>query len=282
MCKAGTGRELRPDPERAIAEPNTLLRVEVGSTVHGVSVDGLDDRDEMGVCCEPPHYLLGFGRFEQWVYRDAVERYWLEHGQGPGDAPKSGPGDLDLTVYSLRKWCGMAMSGNPSAILLLHSPIRPLETPLGTSLRELAPAFASKRIGRAYMHYLRTQRERLTGERGQRDVNRPELVEKYGFDTKFAYHVLRLGYQGLEYLFTGALVLPIAEPVRSHLLDVRHGKLSLLDVLTESKALEEQLQQAIQDSPLPDDPATELIDEFVVDAYRTWWGWQPEQPVRRS
>lgn len=42
------------NPEhRALAEPNTILRCVVGSTVHGLSVKEHDDRDEMGICVEP-------------------------------------------------------------------------------------------------------------------------------------------------------------------------------------------------------------------------------------
>jgi hypothetical protein len=49
---------------RRIAEDGLILRTTVGSVVHGLSNPGTDDRDEMGVCIEPPEYLLGFQRFE--------------------------------------------------------------------------------------------------------------------------------------------------------------------------------------------------------------------------
>ena len=58
---------------RAVAEPNTVLLGLVGSTVHGVTVDSADDRDEMGICIEPPEYVAGLRRFEQWVYRTQPE-----------------------------------------------------------------------------------------------------------------------------------------------------------------------------------------------------------------
>jgi hypothetical protein len=39
---------------RETAERATILRGLVGSTVHGLNVnDGIEDRDEMGVCVEP-------------------------------------------------------------------------------------------------------------------------------------------------------------------------------------------------------------------------------------
>jgi hypothetical protein len=74
---------------RLIAEPNTILRGLVGSTVHGLVLSGTDDRDEMGVCVEPRRYVVGFGKFEQWVYRSAAER------EGNAGA-RSQAGDLDL------------------------------------------------------------------------------------------------------------------------------------------------------------------------------------------
>jgi len=48
----------------------------------------------------------------------------------------------------------------------------------------------------------------------------------YGFDTKYAMHMLRLGFQGVELLTTGRLSLPMREPERSYLLDVRRGRLA--------------------------------------------------------
>jgi len=46
----GSLHSLEPDAERArsIAEQGMILRALVGSTVHGISNPGTDDRDEMG------------------------------------------------------------------------------------------------------------------------------------------------------------------------------------------------------------------------------------------
>ncbi len=55
--------------EAEIAEQGTILRVLVGSGVHGTAIDGQDDRDEMGICIEPPDHVIGLLRFEQYVVR---------------------------------------------------------------------------------------------------------------------------------------------------------------------------------------------------------------------
>jgi hypothetical protein len=37
-----------------------ILRVQVGSGVHGTAIAGQDDRDELGVCLEPPQFVPGW------------------------------------------------------------------------------------------------------------------------------------------------------------------------------------------------------------------------------
>ena len=78
-----------------------------------------------------------------------------------------------------------------------------VETELGRRAARARPAILSRRAGRGYLGYLHGQKERLLGARGQKRVNRPELVEAHGYDTKYAMHAARLGYQGLELLETG-------------------------------------------------------------------------------
>jgi hypothetical protein len=259
---ADENRENVDDAERrAVAEPNTILLGLVGSTVHGVTVDAADDRDEMGICIEPPEYVAGLRVFNQWVYRTQPE------------GARSGPGDIDRTVYSLRKWCRLALAGNPTVMLLLHVPddqCSVLEEP-GRELRANKHWFASRRAGRAYLGYMQRQRDRMTGERGQMRVNRPELIARYGFDTKYAGHVLRLGYQGIEFLESGRLTLPMRGPERTRVLDVRNGRVSFEDVLAEADDLQRRLESRLEDSPLPERPDYDGVNGFLAYTYRAWW-----------
>jgi hypothetical protein len=67
-----------------------------------------------------------------------------------------------------------------------------VKTDLGDEQRTLRPALLSRRTGRGYLGHLRGQKERLLGTRGQKRVNRPELVEAHGFDTKYTMHAAPL------------------------------------------------------------------------------------------
>ena len=246
-----------------LATRTEVLRCLVGSTVHGLAVEGQDDRDEMGVCIEPPEYVIGLRHFEQHVFRTQPE------------GVRSGPGDIDRTIYSLRKYCRLAANGNPTVLLLLFSPEVIVDVPpVGRMLRDLAPAFASRRAGQAFLGYLRAQRQRLTGERGGRHgTPRPDMVSRYGYDVKYAMHMLRLGHQGREYLATGRVSLPIPEPVRAHLRAVRAGDVTYDDVLVEAGELERELQDLLDHSPLPEEPDRAAIDRFLIAAYVTGWNW---------
>ena len=258
--------------QHAIVGSSTILRGTVGSTLHGLHHGGQDDRDEMAIFLEPATFLIGLRVARSGRSWRAFEHY-IERTQPEG--ARSGPGDLDLVAYTLRKWLRLALSGNPTVLLLLFSPPESLLvcTDRGAALRELAPAIVSRQAGPRYLGYLRAQKERLLGERGQRRVNRPELIAAHGFDTKYAMHVVRLGYQGVELLTTGRLTLPIPEPARSRIMAIRRGEWREEDVVAEVEAVERRLVEANAQSPLPEEPDYERVNEFVVAAYREAWGW---------
>jgi hypothetical protein len=186
---------------------------------------------------------------------------------------RSQPGDLDLTVYSARKWASLALKGNPSVLLPLFVPEEKCSVldSIGRAFRERAWAFASKRAGAAFLGYMTQQRQRLMGERGQMNVKRPELVEKYGFDTKYAAHIMRLGYQGVEYLTTGRLTLPMPDFSREYILALRKGEIEFNDALTHAGELELELRDAISGSPLPKEPEYETVNTLLFESYMWWW-----------
>ena len=128
-------------------------------------------------------------------------------------------------------------------------------------------------IGRGYLGYLRGQKERLLGTRGQKRVNRPELVDAHGFDTKYAMHALRLGYQGVELLQTRRVTLPMPELDRSRVMAVRRGERSFGEVVEEIGEVEQRLEAALEQTAFPDSPDDDAVNAFLVDAYRQAWGW---------
>jgi uncharacterized protein len=258
--------------EREIALDNEILRGVVGSTSHGTAIEGQDDRDEMGVFVEPPENVCGLTPCDHYIYRDQPE------------GVRSQPGDLDLTMYSLRKFCRLAGQGNPSVMLLLWLPSHISKTQVGAELVTMREAFVSKEAGKRFLGYLVAQKMKLKGERTH-TVNRPELVSKYGYDTKFAMHALRLGFEGIELMTHRQLTLPVAEPNLTTLRAVRSGRIDFAESLRLIENAEERLHGLVETCTWVAD--IEGINRFMVQAHIEHWrsrgllssGWNASSPV---
>jgi uncharacterized protein len=241
---------------RQVALKNEILRGVVGSTAHGTAIEGQDDRDEMGIFIEPSEYVCGLTPCEHYIYRDKP------------DGVRSEPGDLDLTLYSLRKFCRLAAQGNPSVVILLWLPSHITKASLGAELIGIRQSFASRNSGARFLGYLVAQKQKMKGERAH-TVNRPELVARYGYDTKFAMHALRLGYEGIELLTHRQLTLPVAEPNLSTLRAVRTGQVTEAEALALIEDAEVRLRKLVESCTWDTD--TSAIDQFLVHAHQTHW-----------
>jgi uncharacterized protein len=254
--------------DRNLALSGEILRTVVGSGVHGIAIEGTDDHDEMGVFIEPPTHVMGMHKSaEHYVFRTQPE------------GARSGPGDLDLIIYSLRKYLRLAAKGNPTALLPLYAPTDSVVVlrPLGEELRALAPSVLSQRAVHRFLGYMNSQCERLLG-RGRPGglPNRPELVARFGYDVKYASHALRLAYQGLEIVRDGRLTLPMPEPEREQVVRVKRGEVSTIeDVLRQIGDVAAQIKDILDvgHTPLPAEPDLVTISQWSTDAHRRAWGW---------
>ena len=248
-----------------IAQSGLILLSEIGSTMHGVSSDDTgDDIDLMGICVEPPAQSLGLDGFEQYEYRDREVN------------ERSQEGDTDLVVYGFRKWVGLAAAGNPTVIMLLFSDLdRHVKqvNGFGLLLRKQFPHFLSRQAGHRFLGYLDGQLKRyLDPDRvDSKHATRPELVEKYGWDTKTGYHALRLAIQGKQLMDTAHIDLPMRDEDREFLLAVRHGQHSREWVIEETYRRVDLLKTAIAQSPLPERSDRAEISAWMANFQRAWW-----------
>jgi hypothetical protein len=123
---------------------------------------------------------------------------------------------------------------------------------------------------------MQSQGLRLLGLRGtgghrQRGGARPDLVRDHGFDTKFAMHCARLGFQGIELLTTGKLALPMeGEPAR-WLLAVRKGEVGFDEWWSRALELDAELGRLESDDSIPPGPDRPSIDAWVIAAHLRHW-----------
>lgn len=256
---------LRKSPDQWVAEDGLMYRTLVGSTVHGTAISGQDDRDEMGVCVEPPTRVIGHREFKHYTFRTQPEGVC------------SGPGDLDLVVYGLRRYVGLAVAGNATVLMPMFVPEKDVlySNEFGQELRAKRSMFLSKQAGKKFRGYLHSQREGLMGLRsgGTRNQGRADIRAKYGFDTKFAMHMVRIGLQGLELVKTGTISCPVREPDLKWLQELRRGERTKEEALERAGKLERQITAAEEHSPLPDYPDMGEIDRWVISVHRRFWKW---------
>jgi predicted nucleotidyltransferase len=252
--------------DATIARAGQILLTEVGSGLHGIAVKGTDDHDEMGVFIEPARCVVGLAKpMDTYTYRTQPE------------GRRSRPGDTDLVLYALRKYLRLATEGNPTVLAMLFAPEQSVyaTSELGEELRALAPAFLSLKVVDRSAHYLDSQVQKLLGKGPRGSMpKRPELVEKYGYDTKFASHALRLGYQGLEIAEHGRLTLPMPEPERQRVLQVKSGGVPDLEqVLREIRSLRARMMEMAETgrTPLPSAPDWERLSVWSVSAHQRHW-----------
>jgi len=234
-----------------------LLRGEYGSRAYGTNtVDS--DRDIVEIVVEDPKYITGL--FE----------HRTEMGSTAEQGERSTRDDTDKTVYGLQKFAGLASAGNPSVLATLFLGDYEYLSPLGRDLLQQRHLFVSKFAGQKFLGYMRSQRMAVTGERKQR-TNRPELVHKYGYDTKFSYHMIRLGMLGTELMTTGQIVLPMTANDVEILMDIRQGRFTKEELLEYSEEVEALLVKAMEDSHLPEYTDRDAISEVLHGIYQTTW-----------
>lgn len=247
-----------------------LIRVQSGSRAHGVGT-GDDDTDIMGVCIEPPSHVIGLDRFEQFEHRTAWDRTGTTKYTHP--QPESKPGDTDTVIYTLRKWASMALSGNPTAMMILFAPIISLDVPagslaLGLALRAntVADYFYSARVGLAYLDWMRREREALVTRASSAPASDPPTFAK-----KAAY-LTRLGIQGCEYVRSRRLSLPMDDMHRELVLSVRRGEVPLNAVIDLAINKERLIREYMDERPpMPTEPDRDAVNQFVIRMYQTCW-----------
>lgn len=239
--------------------PDTaILMVEVGSTAHGTGIPGGEDHDQLAVVVETPEHVMGL---DPTGFRTTMQRTQPE-------GVRSGPGDIDRTVHSLRRFIRLAASGNPSILMAMWAPVE-FSTPLGDELRYLGDAFIGRHVVPRYRGYMQSQASRLLGVRGgghgrRGSGARPELVAEFGYDTKFAMHCARLGFQCIELLTTGELRLPIEGEPADWLRSVRYGEVPFDDWWERTLDLDHRLGALADDSAFRPEPDRARIEAWTI------------------
>lgn len=100
-------------------------------------------------------------------------------------------------------------------------------------------------------------------ERLAKASHRTDMYTKYGYDTKFGMHLLRLMYEGRELMLKGVIQFPFDKDMRKFFLDVREGKYTPDEVIQMADRYEEEMDEAEKISKLPSEPNYNLVNSLL-------------------
>lgn len=231
---------MKPDfAQYGFEYPDNLIMAYIGgSRAHGAKLGETDDTDWYGMCIPPANKVLGLEQDEHFVFTT---------GGKPGG---NGPMDVDVCLYTLMKWAKLAAKGNPSALHFLFAPLE-FTTEIWEYARARAGLFLAKGHVKPFLGFADDQMKHLLGQKGQKNIHRAELEELYGYDTKYAMHVIRLYGEAKELMEKGRITLP--RPDKDELVEIRKGKYSLSEIRELGAQLETEALAAQARSSLPDE-----------------------------
>lgn len=237
-------------------EESLIMAYIGGSQAHGAKLGATDDTDWYGLYIPPPSKVLGLEREEHFVFTTG------------GKLGGNGPSDVDVCLYTLIKWAGLAAKGNPSALHFLFAPLE-FTTDMWQQVAVRPGIFLAKGHVKPFLGFADDQMKRLLGQKGQKNIHRAELEEKHGYDTKYAMHVIRLYGEAKELMERGRITLP--RPNRDELIEIRKGKYSLAEIQELGQQLEAEAIAAQVSSPLPDSVDRDAVSRLITDVHLQLW-----------
>lgn len=243
---------------------NTHYLTITGSIAYGCN-EGYSDFDVSGFCLPPLHNIFphlngeipGFGtqiqRFEQW------QEHHLEFKKV----------EYDFTVYSIVKYFQLVMDGNPNMIdslftaddCVLHCTI------IGQMVRDNKHIFLSKNIWPKFRGYARSQLHKIQSKNPE--GKRRAIVEKFGYDVKYAYHLVRLLLECEQLLSLGTMDLRRDKHVYK---SIRRGQWKIEEIFNFFNDKSVYLEKLAQETELPKKPNQDAIKQLLIQCIEYAYG----------
>jgi predicted nucleotidyltransferase len=224
-----------------------------GSIAHGMYVPpknptSVDDKDVMYIIVPEIEYYFGTKHYGSRGTKEIKKDEW------------------DIVVYEALKFIGLLEQGNPNVLMMLW--LQPNHyfhiSEAGQLLIDNRSAFVGTHVYRSFTGYAYSQLHRMTHNafQGHMGEKRRSLVDKFGFDTKNAAHLIRLLRMGIEFLRDGEL--QVQREDAAQLLEIKRGEWPLEKIVSEADRLFAVSEQAYLNSTLPKQPDKWMISKLAV------------------
>ncbi len=239
-----------------------ILTAYRGSIAHGLYIpqsnpDSIDDKDIMAVCVPPPEYYIGLKQFGSRGTKEIKQDEW------------------DIVIYEMKKFIGMLENGNPNVLGMLwlrenHYILKTYPAELLIKNRDL---FVGRHVYHSFSGYAHGQFKRMThlAYQGYMGEKRKRLVQKFGYDTKNAAHLIRLLKMCIEFLKDGELYVFRGEIDAPQLLSIKNGEWTLEQVQREAEHLFKLSEKMYTESKLPKRPDREKVSKLCEELIEMSW-----------
>jgi len=232
--------------EKRLKDYNIILKTRIGSHCHNINMPE-SDQDI------------------RYIFIPTIDYYFstaLQH-----DMIQNKTEEKDEEYWSINKLFALCIKGNPSSlnILFAHSKDQLESNDIGKEVLNFRYNFLSRRTVNQCLGYTVSQIHKLEIGRGTKEGKRIEMIEKYGFDVKFAVHCVMLTNIAIELCKTGIYrpYRPNSEAV--YLKAIRRGEVPLEDIRKQVKSNIETIEVIKSICPLPEEPDEALINNFLIN-----------------
>lgn len=259
---------------RNIAHPpkwlcdNTFYLTEMGSRAYGVSTDN-SDIDIYGFCIPPKEIIFPHlnGIIKDFGDQGEVFGQYQEHHLKHPDKDT----EYDFTVFSIVKYFSLCMENNPNSLDSLFTPRRCVihSTKISEHVRSNRKLFLHTGSYSKFRGYAYSQLSKIKNKTNSSNPKRAADIEKNGFDTKFAYHIIRLALEAEQIMATHDLDL---ERDREIMKSVRRGEWSLNRINQWFQDKEKTLEELYTTSTLRKYPDEKLIKALLLESLEMHYG----------
>lgn len=255
---------------------NTMYLTVVGSHAYGVADttvrDKIPDYDVYGWTIPPktlvfPHlsgHIRGFGPEPQ-----NFDKPFQKHHVIDPDANAGRGKEWDFTIYGIVAFFELCRENNPNILDSLYTPEHCVLhcTQIGRKVRDKRHLFLSKLCWKKYRGYASAQLRKAVGKKPE--GTRREIIERYGFDVKFLYNIIRLYDQAEQILLEGTMDLQRAREIMKA---VRAGEWSLKQVQDWVYEKDKALEAIYPSCQLPEQPPIEPIKQLLISCLEEHYG----------
>ena len=235
----------------------------MGSHAYGMSNED-SDYDIYGFAIPPKDYIFPNNLIKGFDPEIEFEQY-QQHHIIDEDKDK----EYDVTVYNIVNYFKLLMGNNPNIIDSIFTPQNCVVyiNQIGNLVRENRKLFLNKKSWFTFKGYAYSQYDKIMNKKPE--GKRVALVEKFGYDVKYASHLVRLLNEIEMILVEYDLDL---QRNNDQLKAIRRGEWKLEDLEKYFHEKARILEKQYAESKLPDKPDKEKIRELLIQCLEHHYG----------